>query len=80
MSDKGAARHGILLLNHFREELLQECGKDPSLPNGVNWRGETIGLCVSAAFPIAARVYAQERGHGIRPAKHAVRVDRKEID
>jgi uncharacterized BrkB/YihY/UPF0761 family membrane protein len=25
------------------------------------------------------RVYAQERGRGIRPAKHAVRVDRKEI-
>ena len=26
------------------------------------------------------RVYAQERGRGIRPAKHAVRVDRKEIE
>jgi membrane protein len=26
------------------------------------------------------RVYAQERGCGIRPAKHAVRVDRKEIE
>jgi len=24
--------------------------------------------------------YAQERGRGIRPAKHAVRVDRKEIE
>jgi membrane protein len=26
------------------------------------------------------RVYAEERGRGIRPAKHAVRVDRKEIE
>jgi hypothetical protein len=26
------------------------------------------------------QVYAQERGRGIRPAKHAVRVDRKEIE
>src|ERR1700746_27462 len=26
------------------------------------------------------RVYAQERGRGIRPARHAVRVDRKEIE
>ena len=26
------------------------------------------------------RVYAQERGRCIRPAKHAVRVDRKEIE
>jgi membrane protein len=26
------------------------------------------------------RLYAQERGRGIRPAKHAVRVDRKEIE
>jgi membrane protein len=26
------------------------------------------------------RVYAQERGRGIRPAKHAVRVDRKETE
>jgi membrane protein len=26
------------------------------------------------------RVYAQERGRGVRPAKHAVRVDRKEIE
>ena len=26
------------------------------------------------------RVYAQERGRGIRPAKYAVRVDRKEIE
>ena len=26
------------------------------------------------------RVYAQARGRGIRPAKHAVRVDRKEIE
>jgi membrane protein len=26
------------------------------------------------------RVYAQERGRGIRPAKHAVRVDHKEIE
>src|SRR5262249_61025654 len=26
------------------------------------------------------RVYAQERGRGIRPAKHAVRVNRKEIE
>jgi hypothetical protein len=26
------------------------------------------------------RVYAQERGRGIRPAEHAVRVDRKEIE
>jgi len=26
------------------------------------------------------RVYAQERGRGIRPSKHAVRVDRKEIE
>jgi Virulence factor BrkB len=30
-----------------------------------------------AAF---TRVYAQARGRGIRPAKHAVRVDRKEIE
>jgi hypothetical protein len=26
------------------------------------------------------RVYAQARGRGIHPEKHAVRVDRKEID
>jgi len=26
------------------------------------------------------RVYAQERGRGVRPGKHAVRVDRKEIE
>jgi membrane protein len=26
------------------------------------------------------RVYAQERGRGVRPAKHAVRIDRKEIE
>ena len=26
------------------------------------------------------RVYAQERGRGVRPAKHAVRFDRKEIE
>ena len=26
------------------------------------------------------RVYAQARGRGIHPAKHAVRVDRKEIE
>jgi len=29
---------------------------------------------------VFTRVYAQERGRGIRPSKHAVRVDRKEIE
>jgi hypothetical protein len=39
--------------------------------------GGTISVLFGAEF---TRVYAQERGRGIRPAKHAVRVDRKEIE